>query len=1176
MWITGDVNLPETVVNAHIEGRLVFFVGAGASFDAPSSLPSFSCLVSQLADMAQVPFDKGAGNGLDRYLGNMPNGFETHRHARDIIARTDSLPNAVHKAIIQLASATGKMRIVTTNFDDHLESAASELKIEIPDRWIGPALPLGDDFTGIVHLHGSVHREPRELVLTDQDFGAAYLNHAWAPRFLLPMFREFTVLFVGYSHEDPVMDYLARGLPSGTQRYAFTGAPEDAEKWNRLGIAPIEYPVIEPHNHQALTKALETWNHNSRMGRLEHKNRMHEVIYGGTTLTPVDRDYVTSRLKTLEGAADFTGYVGVADSTLQIAWLEWLEGLPQFRSIFQGENEPAGTPLLATWFGNTLFGSPKLYGAGLETAQRLGFTFNFDLFRAATFGARTLSRQNHAAGRRLTALLATSVLGHSAPIGFDELVPHSREGLAGDLVVLRAALRPYLALQSWPFCSKHSDVSQSPSAEVKWSIGEFELSSLLSQALEDMPAGDVGLGVLLVDALLSAHDLLDSYNGFPSDIQLAFKRAAIEPHSQDDNRQPIDAIIDALRTYGEKTIAERPSLIEEWWSLERSLFRRLAIHLLSKTESRTDDEKISWLLDRSLLYEMHAKHEVFRVLESSTGQASPETLRRLLTDSLAGPPTPKQAPEVERATKYETYNLLVWLVRAAPEWVEATKQLEAVRRAHPDFGPREHPDLNWTMTVGWGPLPPLTPEDLIAAVRKDSSSALQVLLDLMTSLGSPSSFDWDDTGALVKQATELSPEIGEALYTELETATLRDEKAIPLYRAIIGAWAEVDLGAMFDKIVTRIEKHVDNASFTRPIGRFLSSQITRLVESDETEGVASLRQIAQELWKEHGDTFNHSSDLDPVLLSLNSWPGELASYWVVEVDRRWRNNRDDWQGLSAEERTRLVELLAGHQQALDATVPALARQLWFLFAADKDFAIEHLLPLFDDEATAGMAWSAYLYQPRCNDPMLDAGLLVSTIKQWDRLDTLEPALRGRFLSFVASIVSQAGITIEERAHLLNQSVLAADGAYRQEFANAVVSYLQIDGINGSEVWKHWLGAHLGERLNGVPRSAEPEELASWANVVPHLGDDIPSAVELLKNHNIGLGAHFFAPTFPLGSSTSPHGFALAEHYADRISSTTPIDARLTYLIRELIQEFQKQFGDEEAQPLVKAATAKGI
>ena len=38
---------------------------------------------------------------------------------------------------------------------------------------------------------------------------------------LVDLFSNYTVLFVGYSHNDPVMKYLATGLPPSTRRYAF-------------------------------------------------------------------------------------------------------------------------------------------------------------------------------------------------------------------------------------------------------------------------------------------------------------------------------------------------------------------------------------------------------------------------------------------------------------------------------------------------------------------------------------------------------------------------------------------------------------------------------------------------------------------------------------------------------------------------------------------------------------------------------------------------------------------------------------------------------------------------------------------------------------------------------------------------------------------------------------------
>ena len=38
-----------------------------------------------------------------------------------------------------------------------------------------PALPMGDSFDGMVYLHGNVDR-PEDMVLTDSDFGKAYVS----------------------------------------------------------------------------------------------------------------------------------------------------------------------------------------------------------------------------------------------------------------------------------------------------------------------------------------------------------------------------------------------------------------------------------------------------------------------------------------------------------------------------------------------------------------------------------------------------------------------------------------------------------------------------------------------------------------------------------------------------------------------------------------------------------------------------------------------------------------------------------------------------------------------------------------------------------------------------------------------------------------------------------------
>ena len=69
----------------------------------------------------------------------------------------------------------------------------------------------------LVYLHGLLEREPDEvnlnsLVLTSGDFGLAYLNERWAARFVAELFRNYTVCFVGYSIDDPVLRYMMDAL----------------------------------------------------------------------------------------------------------------------------------------------------------------------------------------------------------------------------------------------------------------------------------------------------------------------------------------------------------------------------------------------------------------------------------------------------------------------------------------------------------------------------------------------------------------------------------------------------------------------------------------------------------------------------------------------------------------------------------------------------------------------------------------------------------------------------------------------------------------------------------------------------------------------------------------------------------------------------------------------------
>jgi len=1178
VWITGDVNLPQAVLDAQAEGRLVLFVGAGASVDAPSGLPLFDKLARQLAEMARVPFDKNVA--LDFFLGSMPESFDTHRHTRDIIAREESSPNTTHAALVRVASSVGQLRVVTTNFDSHLSSAASAGGIEVPDTWIGPALPLGEDFTGIVHLHGSVLRDPRELVLTDRDFGRAYLTNAWATRFLLPMFQRFTVLFIGYSHDDPIMRYLALGLPSGTPRYVFTKSKEaNDSKWTRLGVKTIGYPV-KGHDHTALVAALEAWDLRARMGQTEHRAQIVELVTGGPTLTPVDYDYLVGQLEIADGAREFVQAVAAVEPSLRVAWLHWAEDLPRFKAIFNGQDGDAAASILGNWFCRSFVGLPELHGAALQTVQRLGQAFGKGLFLAAGWAADELSQLDADAGRRWKAFLATSVQGQSAPVTTETLLPYLPTDRPEDPTVLRAILRAYLVLKRRWFLDDSENLTTVPDAEVHWNTDADSLTGHVLKVVEVTAPGDLTLGSVLEDSLSAAYDLLDAYHGQREWDPLSFGRSAIEPHEQDQFHDPIDAVIDGLRAYGEKALSARGDLPERWWSLGRDLFRRLALHLLAVDTSRTSDEKISWLLERSVLYEIGLKHEVYGVLEVATETASQETRGLLLAAAQAGPSLPADIPDLERHTAYATFNLLVWLAQVAPEWSEAGSALAAAQDANSGFAPREHPDFDRWMTSGtWGGKLPMEPEDFVRSFAEDPAAAVD---DLLARDYSERNFDepeWRDALSLVSRVAESHPDLGEQLWALTDEWKDRDGQANDLRRATIEGWAKATLGEVADAVVARVATQAGNSESARSVSRFLLEQVRKQINSDETSALAVMRRIASDLWANHGHSFTHADGVDPnsmAPLYLNSWPGDLAQYWTVEVDRRWRKHRDDWSGLSYDERGALTQLLDAPPHALDATGPALASHLFFLFAADPTFATERVLPLFREDKTAALVWIPYLHSPRYNDKMLAASFLDSTIAEWGRLGALGGThLRNSFFGLVASIVSFSGVTSDSRQDLLVQSVLANEGEHAAEFAGAVVRFLREDGVDGAEVWKRWLRDHLAARLNGVPRTAAMEELACWADAVPYLGDGTPEAVELLGGHSIPLGDRFSRPDFPEGA-LSAYGPVLASHFAERIRNSLPSNYSIVRQVGELIVVLRGALGDAGVQPLVDAAEAGGF
>ena len=214
---------------------------------------------------------------INQFLGNLQQqGTTVHARAAEALQLNRSgeipRPNSLHKNILRLFGESSQIRIVTTNFDLLFEDASTDRFTPPPESFRVPALPLGRKFTGVVHVHGTV-AYPASMVLTDADFGSAYLTDAWAVRFLLELFQSSPALFVGYSHRDRIMHFLsrARALPTRDSQPLFALVKDDdteTKRWKGFGIQHVICPKSPGDDHAGLYTGVHALANHATLGLL--------------------------------------------------------------------------------------------------------------------------------------------------------------------------------------------------------------------------------------------------------------------------------------------------------------------------------------------------------------------------------------------------------------------------------------------------------------------------------------------------------------------------------------------------------------------------------------------------------------------------------------------------------------------------------------------------------------------------------------------------------------------------------------------------------------------------------------------------------------------------------------------------------------------------------------------
>lgn len=333
-FLANGPSIPDDLLLARDQGRVIFFCGAGVS-RARAKLPDFFGLARsvvaklgvdqngpacKLIEEAQE-IDRRVGvSGVisaDRVFGLLERDFSP-RDIEEAVASSLKPPPAcdltAHNILLDLATTPlGAVQLVTTNFDRLFDDCGRGLQNWQPPKLPDPLRPA--EINGIVYLHGRATpdyfgAEGDGFILSSSAFGRAYLSDGWATSFIREILQRYVVVFVGYTADDPPVQYLLEALRRASEKqgaaYAFQSGDHDdaAARWRHKGVEAI--PYSPDSDHAALWQTLEAWSGRARDPDAWYANVINASRSGPPALRPHERGQVAHIVSTYEGAKKFS------------------------------------------------------------------------------------------------------------------------------------------------------------------------------------------------------------------------------------------------------------------------------------------------------------------------------------------------------------------------------------------------------------------------------------------------------------------------------------------------------------------------------------------------------------------------------------------------------------------------------------------------------------------------------------------------------------------------------------------------------------------------------------------------------------------------------------------------------------------------------------------------------
>lgn len=1067
-WSSDGVQLPERIEQAFLSDKLVFFCGAGVSSAPPSKLPGFRGLAEDIAESIGhaelIPADESAPVQFDVVMGKLNEiSGDIHRRVSARLRETVT-PNGYHRDIWRIATAQTP-RIVTTNFDLLFEAAASELEL-LPTRYVAPALPLGHDFSGLVHLHG-VQDPPAtsRMVLTDRDFGHAYITEGWATQFLTQMFSKYTVLLIGYSAEDTIIQYLNRALPNDDERFAFTKDTGDYELWRRLGITPIPFPSTPDNEYGALESFVSHWSNRVNATSEERFDQVRKFIDLGPERAMEDPDDTAWLLRDPEFARHFRLAARASE------WFSSLDSLGILDELF-AENTRSADGMLdwSVWIrasiddddGETLLNVLARHQGMLHPSL-------WSQIWSKLYGDFNATRSH----RQLAFILAAADTDRDDS-RLSMLIPRTVETdpETAELLLLQL-LTPRLGLK----------------VRRAWGLGNDSLETRLrlrwrNSSIRDawpklMPQlTDRGHLLSVVLNLIRTVETTDAFfTGRERRDAISARRHQVEHYERFTQDDPYILVVDIARDLLRESVRNHGTRDAIKLLDDRSeLITRLALDALAEARSTESDVLIDLLIQRNLSFEYRSRPEAFRLISTAYKTASDAKRHEFLRHVQAA--THKGADH--EINEYDKYNIFVWLTKTAADDDDPSWGIRRGYEQEQGYEPDESPNLTW----GGGTVSfPDSPQEAEGRFRA------MAVPEVVRELGNDRTLtDEYSNGQTLRELHDYLDQFPATHLSLLDEMTSQELWSPGAWRTIIQTLVRTPTWQA-SEILDRLRANRDNAS--EIAGHIAFSVAYPAHEPNHPlDNEAERTRLLLGLWTLAEDAIGTDAATDPSD-ARSTTRGSLAHYYTETLLRAAEQQGDEAR-LTAEGTTGLQTMLTAQEtNPADPSPMMVAEYAAHIAFRAPEWFDEHMLArltVLDGTPQSASLWAGLLFRGFRFRRLRD--LLREQIRTgWPQVSATIPASIESYIHVHAACFA---FDSDETQHEWPDAFLThAKDSDRERWIRTVAHYL--DGE--PPTFQTLLFAHWAHRLDGQPSISQTEQRAfvRWLTLP---GIDIEQATAL--------------------------------------------------------------------------------